>query len=376
MPHKHKTKNKRNTKTKLNKSKPINRQKLINLMLSFLAVTLMVTIASYFFMPEQQNDKKQTTSSNIQKDFKEFTQKRQETFTDDIYKEANSDAFEEYTKEFEKDYANIEDIKKEIIDIIEGKKTDEDKITQQIDTIKKELDKTKKEATKIEPKKKKQIIKDTRPMLAIVIDDVTLQSQVNRINAIGYNITMSFMPPTPTHKNSAKIAQDLEFHMVHFPMQANSFKFEETDTLHIGDSYEKIEKRVAQIRKWYPNARYTNNHTGSKFTAHDQSMDYLMKALKKHNFIFMDSRTTSKTVGQKYAQKYAVPFLARNIFLDNKREYTYIQTQLKKAIAIAKKSGYAVVIGHPYKITLKVLTESKHLLKDLNMVYVNKIPKI
>ncbi len=145
--------------------------------------------------------------------------------------------------------------------------------------------------------------------------------------------------------------------------------------MHIGDSYEKIEKRVAQIRKWYPEARYTNNHTGSKFTAHDQSMDYLMKALKKHNFIFMDSRTTSKTVGQKYAQKYDVPFLARNIFLDNKREYTYIQTQLKKAIAIAKKSGYAVVIGHPYKITLKVLNESKHLLKDLNMVYVDKIPK-
>jgi len=375
MPHKHKTKNKRNTKTKSTKSKPINRQKLTNLMLSFLAVTLMVTIASYFFMPAQQNDKKQTTS-NIQKDFKEFTQKRQDTFTDDIFKEPNSDAFEEYTKEFEKDYANIEDIKKDIIEIIEGKKRDEDKITQQIDTIKKDIDKTKEITTKTEPKKKKQVIKDTRPMLAIVIDDVTLQSQVNRINAIGYNITMSFMPPTPTHKNSAKIAQDLDFHMVHFPMQANSFKFEETNTLHIGDSYEKIEKRVAKIRKWYPNARYTNNHTGSRFTAHDQSMDYLMKALKKYDFIFMDSRTTAKTVGQKYAKKYDVPFLARNIFLDNKREYTYIQTQLKKAIAIAKKSGYAVVIGHPYKITLKVLNESKHLLKDLNMVYVDKIPKI
>ena len=65
-----------------------------------------------------------------------------------------------------------------------------------------------------------------------------------------------------------------------------------------------------------------------------------------------------------------------NIFLDNKLKYDYIQTQLKKAIAMAKKSGYAVAIGHPHKITLKVLNESKHLLKDLNMVYVNKIPKI
>jgi len=88
----------------------------------------------------------------------------------------------------------------------------------------------------------------------------------------------------------------------------------------------------------------------------------------------MDSRTTSKTVGKKYAKKYNVPFLARNIFLDNKQEYNYIQNQLKKAIAIAKRSGYSIAIGHPHKITLKVLKESKHLLKGLNLVYIDKMP--
>lgn len=369
MPHKHK--NKRNTKPKTKKSQSINRHKLVNLMLSFLAVTLMVTIASYFFMPLEKNEKQKIPSdSTIQKDFQEYTKKKETTDTNDNpYLEPNSDAFEEYTKEFEKDYSNIDDIKKDIIAIIEGKK----KADKQIEKIKKDIDKN---PTKNKKPIKKDLIIDKKPMLAIVIDDVTLQSQVNKINAIGYDITLSFMPPTPTHKNSAKIAQDLDFYMIHFPLQANSFRFEETNTLHIGDSYEKIEKRVKQIRSWYPHAKYTNNHTGSKFTAHDESMDYLLKALKKYDFIFMDSRTTSKTVAQKYAKKHNVPFLARNIFLDNKLEYNYIQTQLKKAIKTAKRSGYAVAIGHPHKITLKVLIESKHLFKDLDLVYINKIPTI
>jgi polysaccharide deacetylase 2 family uncharacterized protein YibQ len=162
--------------------------------------------------------------------------------------------------------------------------------------------------------------------------------------------------------------------MIHFPLQAQTFKFEEENTLHVGDSYEKIEKRVAQVRQWYPDALYTNNHTGSKFTSDDTSMDYLMKALKKYEFIFMDSRTTSKTVVKKYAKKYNMPYLTRNIFLDNEKDYHYIQNQLKKAIKIAKKRGYAIAIGHPHSITLKVLKESQDLLEGLDLVYANKIP--
>ena len=45
-----------------------------------------------------------------------------------------------------------------------------------------------------------------------------------------------------------------------------------------------------------------------------------------------------------------------------------------KSIKIAKKTGSAIAIGHPYAITIKVLNESKHLLEGLNLVYLNEIP--
>ncbi|MCT7907975.1 divergent polysaccharide deacetylase family protein [Arcobacter lacus] len=217
--------------------------------------------------------------------------------------------------------------------------------------------------------------KKDKPKIAIIIDDVVSDSQKNKILNIGYPITMAFLPPTPTHKDSAKIAQNLSFYMIHFPLQASSaFKGEEINTLKITDSYETIENRVKQLRNWYPNAKYTNNHTGSVFTENDEAMDKLFKALVKYNFIFVDSKTSAKSVAQKYANKHNLPYISRNIFLDNEKSYEYIKSQLIKTIELAKKQGYAVAIGHPYDITLKVLKESKHLLNDVDPILVNKLP--
>mgnify|MGYP000028141196 CR=1 FL=1 len=124
------------------------------------------------------------------------------------------------------------------------------------------------------------------------------------ILAMGYKITMAFFPPTSGHPDSARIAQNLPFYMIHFPMQASpKFKGQEINSLNITDSYETIEKRVKQLREWYPNAVYTNNHTGSVFTENEEAMDKLFKALKKYNFIFVDSRTSNKSVAKKYAKK-------------------------------------------------------------------------
>ncbi len=105
-------------------------------------------------------------------------------------------------------------------------------------------------------------------------------------------------------------------------------------------------------------------------------MDKLFKALVKYDFVFMDSRTTGKTVGKRMAKKYNMPYIVRNVFLDNEQDFNYIQNQLKKAIKIAKKRGFAIAICHPYSITIKVLKESKHLLKDLELVYLNQLPNL
>ncbi len=211
------------------------------------------------------------------------------------------------------------------------------------------------------------------PKLAIIIDDVTTKYQVKKIQSIGYPITMAFLPPTSRHPKSAKIAKNIKIHMIHLPLEAGSRRYEEDLTLHVLDSLKTIELRIQELKKFYPNAKYINNHTGSKFTANQKAMDKLLLILKKYNYKFLDSKTTAKSVAHKYAKKHNVPFLSRNIFLDNKQDKKYIQKQLQKAIKIARRDGSAIAIGHPHSITLRTLAQSKHLLKGLEVILINKL---
>lgn len=226
---------------------------------------------------------------------------------------------------------------------------------------------------KIKKPEIEKIVKSNKPKLAIIIDDVTTKRQINNILKIGYDVNMAFLPPTPRHKSSAKIAQRLDTYMIHLPLQATSNKYDEAKTLYITDSLETIDRRIKNLKKLYPKAKFINNHTGSKFTSNKQAMDKLLKVLKKYDYTFIDSRTTAKSVAKKSAKKYGVRMLSRNIFLDNKKDEKYITKQLKKAIKIAKKNGSAIAIGHPYSITFLTLKESKHLLKGIDLVYVNRL---
>ncbi|WP_428024240.1 divergent polysaccharide deacetylase family protein [Arcobacter sp.] len=382
---------KRKTQKRKKPSKKTYKISTINKFLALLLFSLLITLAAYFILLKNHNEKKEelakTQEQNIQFEKENNLDKILEEYEKNI-KTTVVDKYEEYNKDLEKEY--IHQDSKKLEDVLKEKKDTPQTVEKKVFPENNETfveEKTQKQFPLPSLENKGQIneqkedkvavetpIKSTKPKLAIVIDDVTLQSQINHINDIGYTVNISLMPPTKGHKDSAKIAQKLPFVLVHFPLQAGITRFEEDYTLKVGDSYEKIEKRVAQIRAWYPNVKYTNNHTGSIFTADKTSMEYLIKALKKYDFQFIDSRTTSHSVAKEVTKEFDMPYIARNIFLDNKKDFNYIQNQLKKAIMIAKKTGSAIAIGHPYPITMKVLKKSKHLLKDIDLVYVNKLP--
>jgi polysaccharide deacetylase 2 family uncharacterized protein YibQ len=386
---------KKSRKKSKKSSKSVSNKKLVKIFLLLFLIAFLVSLVVYFKLKEKNTiknipDNSTISSSEIKPEtlFPKVLDK--DPSSNQLFEEKfnlnEENKFEEYTNELEK--------------VIEDKLEREDFINKENEIIQKKVEEIKeekakelnakketKEQNKNKEKEKideKSIItnkdsftydKKSKPKIAIVIDDVSSQAQKDAILAMGYKITMAFFPPTSGHPDSARIAQNLPFYMIHFPMQASpKFKSPETHTLNITDSYETIENRVKQLRDWYPNAVYTNNHTGSVFTENEEAMDKLFRALKRYNFIFVDSRTSGKSVAKKYAQKYNMPYIVRNIFIDNEENYQYIQNQLKQAIEIAKKQGYAIAIGHPHSVTLKVLKDSKHLLKDVEPIFVNQLP--
>ena len=377
--------------------KTLRKRNLARNFIVLLSLIFILLLFAYFFLSKNNQAVKSSSNNNILQSKKLYTndeimekiiqnlnpdiknnilekdleteETKKEIFEQELKKDILKEVLEKQ-KEIEK--SKIEE-KVEIKQAKEPSKEIEDEIIEEKTQIEKPITKQKKDL--ITKKDNYKYDLKTKPKLVIIIDDVVSKSQKDKILNIGYPITMAFLPPNSGHKESAIIAQNLPFHMIHFPMQASkNFKNIEVNTLNISDSYETIEARVKQLRVLYPNATYTNNHTGSVFTENYEAMDKLFRALKKYNFIFVDSKTTPNSVAKELSIKYQMPYIVRDTFLDNDRSFTAIQNQLKDAIRVAKKQGFAIAIGHPYEVTFKVLKESKHLLNDVEPIFLNKLP--
>lgn len=209
--------------------------------------------------------------------------------------------------------------------------------------------------------------------LVIIIDDVSYERDIKAIKSTGLPLEMSFLPPSPRHASSAKLAQQESHYMVHLPLEALDFDDEEPQTLRSQTSEEEIEMRIQALKKLYPNARYYNNHTGSKFTSDSEAMEKLIAVLKKENIQFVDSRTTGKTKVQEASRNNGVRYMGRDVFLDHQDGVNNVKKQIREAVAKAKRHGTAIAIGHPRADTIEALKQSKDILSEVKLVGIDKI---
>ncbi len=212
-----------------------------------------------------------------------------------------------------------------------------------------------------------------KPKLAIIIDDVSSARQLKHIRSLPIKVTPSIFPPFQRSPSSHKLAQGLKHYMIHLPMQSGKAYDKQYGTLKITDSKEKMKARVKEIRRLFPTAHYVNNHTGSAFTNNYRAMEILYGLLRKEGFMFVDSRTTGKTKVRKIAYTYGDAYVARDIFIDNNHNISYIHSQLREAVKIAKKRGFAIAIGHPHPATMKALSSAQDIFKDIELVYIDEI---
>lgn len=225
-------------------------------------------------------------------------------------------------------------------------------------------------STKI-PQKLNKI--SNKPKLTLIIDDITSAEQIQNINAIGLKITPSIFPPTKNYPHTAKLTKKVKFYMIHLPLEAMHFGAE-PNTLYVGDSQKKIDNRISTIKMQFPNLRFINNHTGSKFTSDYNSVKKLLISLKKHHILFLDSFTIKDSVVKKVSDELGLKYVRRDVFIDNNQNVKKILDQIKIAVDVAKKNGHAIAIGHPHKMTFKALNIAKNgILKDVDIIYLKDI---
>ena len=212
------------------------------------------------------------------------------------------------------------------------------------------------------------------PKLAIIMDDISTNAQVRELKKLSIKVTPSIFPPEKEHPKTAELAKEFSVYMVHLPLQALNYTNEKANTLHTGDSKEKISQRIKDIKNDFKGVKYINNHTGSGFTSDFKSTLALLAELKNSEIYFIDSLTTNKSTVLDASKKLGLKYAYRDVFLDNEQNVSKILKMINNAVAVAKKDGVAIAICHPYKSTFEALKiAQKDAFKGIEVVYVDKI---
>jgi len=215
---------------------------------------------------------------------------------------------------------------------------------------------------------------------ALIIDKEETSSIVLVIDDFGYRndaISDGFLnlpiPITcavlPGHKQSSPVAKKAvsagKEVIIHMPMQSSVASLGEDEfKLKVGMTSQEIEWRLNEALKEIPEALGINNHQGSKATADGKVMAVVASVLKNKDKFFLDSRTSSKTVGESTMRSVGVLTARRHVFLDNDLSVEKISNQFDELVRISKKKGVAIGIGHVKGNTLKVLQKKIPLLVE------------
>lgn len=217
-----------------------------------------------------------------------------------------------------------------------------------------------------------------KALIAVVIDDVGLSVPfTNQISQIQKPITVAFLPYGASDKKQVQKLKNAGFEvMLHAPMLPKVPADLAPVTLSPKMSKQEIQDKFKTMLDRFAGTDMvgTNNHMGSAFTEDKAAMSAVAEILKKENMFFLDSMTTSKSVAKSVCREYGVPYISRDVFLDNEKNYDKIMKQFAAAERIAQKRGYAVAIGHPYKQTLQALKDwekaaDKHNIEIVPLSY-------
>ncbi|WP_434772744.1 divergent polysaccharide deacetylase family protein [Pseudomonas entomophila] len=205
--------------------------------------------------------------------------------------------------------------------------------------------------------------------LTLIIDDLGQNvARDNRVLALPGPVTLAIMPDTPHATDFARQGHAAgKTVILHMPMDPATGPY----AWHPGTAIEVLAARLDRALEKVPYAAGLNNHMGSRMTSQPAPMAWLMGELQRRGLFFVDSRTSAATVAAAKAQAIGLAHVSRDVFLDDVRTPEAIAAQLRQGIALARRQGSAVLIGHPYPQTLEVLERELPLLERQGVVWID-----
>ena len=216
---------------------------------------------------------------------------------------------------------------------------------------------------------------ESQAHISIIIDDLGYQFELgmralNLPGAVSYAI----LPATPNGESLALVAHDRgKDVLLHLPFEAvDRENTDEPGAITLDMSRQAFHETFKAGLASVPHAIGVSNHRGSLLTRHPGHMAWLMEEIAAHDgMFFVDSYTTHESVALQLAAETGVAATRRHVFLDNDRSPGAIALEFDRLVAMARRNGNAVAIGHPYPETLEFL---EHKLIEIINSDVKLIP--
>lgn len=198
-------------------------------------------------------------------------------------------------------------------------------------------------------------------VLAIVVDDCGSNFKMAKLLVdLKLPLTFAIIPHLKYSLPTAEmfVSNDVPF-LIHLPMQA----YVDPDgkaggklySIGVGMTEDAISNALLSQIDSLPGAFGVNNHRGSKATSDARTMRAVMKVLKERDVFFLDSSTSSRTVGYKIALEMGLMSAKNNFFLDGESDKEKIEYQTMRAVKAAAKKGEAIAICHLRAETIEFL---------------------
>ncbi|MDD5745823.1 MAG: divergent polysaccharide deacetylase family protein [Candidatus Omnitrophica bacterium] len=216
--------------------------------------------------------------------------------------------------------------------------------------------------------------KEKTGKIALVLDDWGYNRDLPAAAlALGIPITYAILPKLPYSQEIAVSLRNAgQEYILHLPLEPHNAAGQslEKNTILTAMSEEETLDIMRNDMRSLPGISGINNHMGSLATEDERLMRRLMTELKRDNLYFLDSYTSNASVAETTARESGVPFLRRDVFLDNSETRESIGSQMDKTKNIAREKGQVIVIGHARPLTLETLRDLIPKLKNEGFTFV------
>ena len=222
----------------------------------------------------------------------------------------------------------------------------------------------------------------TKPKVVIIVDDIGMsKSSVDELLRIPAPLTIAVLPNLPYSEYAAREAhkkgREVMLHLPMEPKESSGYTAVDAgeDALIVGLPKSEIRRRIDKNLSSVPNIQGVNNHMGSKFMESGELLELVMEEIKGKGLFFVDSMTSSESMGSEVARKFGVRSAERDIFLDDaSKGSSYVKSQLRHLIKVSQEKGYAIGICHPYPSTVKALSEMiPHMQEEVEIASVSAL---